>query len=75
MIKCTVIVSVKCILFRSTLPDWYKSAIFNELYFVSDGGAVWVQLDENEKQNLPATDPRYHTEKKVLRVIIQYFTY
>nr|CUU97825.1 non lysosomal glucosylceramidase [Hymenolepis microstoma] len=24
------------------LPDWYKSALFNELYFVSDGGTVWL---------------------------------
>lgn len=46
-------------MFFSSLPDWYKSAIFNELYFVSDGGTVWTHLDENEKQNLPATDPRY----------------
>ena len=27
-----------------SLPSWYKSAIFNELYFVSDGGSIW--LDE-----------------------------
>ncbi|KAK7582522.1 hypothetical protein V9T40_013967 [Parthenolecanium corni] len=46
------------ILIDDSLPDWYKSAIFNELYFVSDGGTVWTHLDENEKQNLPATDPR-----------------
>ena len=26
----------------SHLPTWYKSALFNELYFVSDGGTVWV---------------------------------
>ncbi len=24
------------------LPSWYKSALFNELYFVSDGGTVWI---------------------------------
>ena len=28
-------------LFRS-LPSWYKSALFNELYFISDGGTVWL---------------------------------
>ena len=27
----------------SSLPSWYKSALFNELYFVSDGGTVWVE--------------------------------
>ncbi|KAF6033902.1 GBA2 [Bugula neritina] len=32
----------------SSLPSWYKSAIFNELYFVSDGGTVWLdKLDDN----------------------------
>ncbi|XP_065333183.1 non-lysosomal glucosylceramidase [Cloeon dipterum] len=44
------------ILNDSGLPDWYKSAIFNELYFVSDGGSIWVEVDESEK--LPADDPR-----------------
>ncbi|XP_077988859.1 non-lysosomal glucosylceramidase-like [Glandiceps talaboti] len=26
-----------------SLPSWYKSALFNELYYVSDGGTVWVE--------------------------------
>ncbi|KAM7540154.1 hypothetical protein Aperf_G00000026544 [Anoplocephala perfoliata] len=26
----------------SGLPTWYKSAIFNELYYISDGGTVWL---------------------------------
>ncbi|CAJ0956535.1 unnamed protein product [Ranitomeya imitator] len=26
------------------LPPWYKSALFNELYFVADGGTVWVEV-------------------------------
>src|SRR5687767_6142631 len=25
------------------LPDWFKSALFNELYFVSDGGTLWLE--------------------------------
>uniref|UniRef100_A0A672FW39 Non-lysosomal glucosylceramidase n=1 Tax=Salarias fasciatus TaxID=181472 RepID=A0A672FW39_SALFA len=28
----------------SSLPSWYKSALFNELYFVADGGTVWTEL-------------------------------
>lgn len=28
------------ILKHPRLPDWYKSAIFNELYFITDGGSV-----------------------------------
>ncbi|KAK0095164.1 hypothetical protein PV326_009081 [Microctonus aethiopoides] len=30
------------------LPDWYKSALFNELYYVADGGTVWLKTDETD---------------------------
>ncbi|XP_061769627.1 non-lysosomal glucosylceramidase isoform X2 [Nerophis ophidion] len=30
-----------------SLPSWYKSALFNELYFVADGGTVWTELQED----------------------------
>uniref|UniRef100_A0A915PQZ1 Non-lysosomal glucosylceramidase n=1 Tax=Setaria digitata TaxID=48799 RepID=A0A915PQZ1_9BILA len=29
------------------LPDWYKSALFNELYYITDGGSVWFEYDSN----------------------------
>ncbi|XP_062984437.1 non-lysosomal glucosylceramidase [Elgaria multicarinata webbii] len=32
------------ILESSDLPPWYKSALFNELYFLADGGTIWVEL-------------------------------
>lgn len=32
------------ILTNSTFPSWYKSALFNELYFVADGGTVWLEV-------------------------------
>ncbi|XP_053271886.1 non-lysosomal glucosylceramidase [Pleuronectes platessa] len=35
------------ILQDSSLPPWYKSALFNELYFVADGGSVWTELAED----------------------------
>ncbi|XP_063225117.1 non-lysosomal glucosylceramidase isoform X3 [Bacillus rossius redtenbacheri] len=35
------------------LPDWYKSALFNELYFIADGGSVWLLAE-----GLGPTDPR-----------------
>lgn len=38
------------------LPDWYKSAIFNELYFIADGGSLWVTVDEDDEMD--ADDPR-----------------
>ncbi|KAJ8963421.1 hypothetical protein NQ318_018901 [Aromia moschata] len=46
------------VLSDSDLPDWYKSALFNESYFISDGGSVWVSLPEDEAKKLPERDPR-----------------
>ncbi|CRL08234.1 CLUMA_CG021029, isoform A [Clunio marinus] len=37
------------------LPDWYKSAIFNELYFIADGGSLWITVDEDDP--LETNDP------------------
>lgn len=28
------------------MPAWYKSALFNELYFLADGGTVWLEVPE-----------------------------
>lgn len=39
---------------NKNIPDWYKSALFNELYYISDGGTVWLLVEEN----LPEGDPR-----------------
>lgn len=44
------------ILEDAELPDWYKSAIFNELYFISDGGTLWLNVDSNDE--IDFTDPR-----------------
>jgi non-lysosomal glucosylceramidase len=30
------------ILDQTGLPDWYKAALFNELYFLADGGTLWT---------------------------------
>ncbi|XP_058528712.1 non-lysosomal glucosylceramidase isoform X2 [Ochotona princeps] len=30
-----------------SLPAWYKSALFNELYFMADGGTVWLEVPED----------------------------
>ncbi|XGW23258.1 hypothetical protein V3C99_005471, partial [Haemonchus contortus] len=35
------------ILEHPLLPEWYKSAIFNELYFMTDGGSLWFEFDHN----------------------------
>ena len=36
------------ILADPSLPDWFKSAIFNELYYIADGGSVWLEPDSGE---------------------------
>lgn len=41
------------------LPDWYKSAIFNELYYISDGGTVWLTVEQDD--DIDYSDPRYVT--------------
>lgn len=46
------------ILEDQNLPDWYKSAIFNELYFISDGGSIWMNANTSYGQELPFDDPR-----------------
>ncbi|CAD7086391.1 unnamed protein product [Hermetia illucens] len=48
----------KPVLEDSALPDWYKSAIFNELYFISDGGTLWLNIDSNLEKKLDFDDPR-----------------
>mgnify|MGYP002777172944 CR=1 FL=1 len=36
------------ILERSDLPDWFKLALFNELYNLADGGTLWSAADERD---------------------------
>jgi len=38
------------VLFRS-LPDWYKSALFNESYFIADGGSIWLDVSDDASLN------------------------
>jgi hypothetical protein len=44
----------------STLPQrlsLFDSAVFNELYYLADGGSVWLDVDPGE--SIPPTDLRY----------------
>ena len=36
------------ILDRDDLPNWFKMALFNELYILTDGGALWSAADERD---------------------------
>ena len=36
------------ILAREDLGDWFKMALFNELYLLTDGGTVWTAATEND---------------------------
>ncbi|CAH1113965.1 unnamed protein product [Psylliodes chrysocephalus] len=42
----------------SKLPDWYKGALFNETYYISDGGTLWLLLDDEELKTMSENDPR-----------------
>ncbi|XP_059046558.1 non-lysosomal glucosylceramidase isoform X2 [Achroia grisella] len=43
------------ILSNSNIPDWLKSALMNELYFIADGGTIWFDVHDE----YPDTDPRH----------------
>ncbi len=36
------------ILKREDLPNWFKMALFNELYILADGGTLWTAATEND---------------------------
>lgn len=36
------------ILQREDLPNWFKMALFNELYLLADGGTVWSAADDRD---------------------------
>lgn len=38
----------KPILTDLELPDWYKCALFNELYYLVDGGTIWVNPQDRK---------------------------
>lgn len=48
-----------CNFYFRFLPEWYKSAIFNEVYFVADGGSVWLLPLKEDFDRFDVTDPRY----------------
>lgn len=53
---CIINIPLPCAFCSSNLPAWYKSALFNELYFVSDGGTVWVDpINQDDISNKPET--------------------
>jgi non-lysosomal glucosylceramidase len=36
------------ILNRKDLPNWFKMALFNELYLLTDGGTLWTAADDRD---------------------------
>jgi non-lysosomal glucosylceramidase len=48
----------KPILDDSGLPDWYKAALFNELYYLVEGGTLWT--DGKEGEDPPTEDEIGH---------------
>ncbi|XP_078484409.1 non-lysosomal glucosylceramidase [Ciona intestinalis] len=54
------------ILDNKQLPDWYKSAIFNELYYITDGGTVWLEVAGEENGTANGKVPE--TSQKITKV-------
>lgn len=52
----------------SKLPEWFRSALFNELYFISDGGSLWLDYDT-------ATLPKVVTTSDDIRKEVGRFAY
>uniref|UniRef100_A0A0N5CB34 Non-lysosomal glucosylceramidase n=1 Tax=Strongyloides papillosus TaxID=174720 RepID=A0A0N5CB34_STREA len=42
------------ILTNKDYPDWFKSALINELYYLTDGGSIWIEYDDDWKKNEPS---------------------
>ncbi|XP_070542370.1 non-lysosomal glucosylceramidase-like isoform X2 [Ptychodera flava] len=40
-----------------SLPSWYKSALFNELYYISDGGTVWIEANDETIGIMKSKEP------------------
>lgn len=46
----------EAILADERLPDWYRAALFNEAYYLVDGGTVWTDGAEDGVDPLGGTD-------------------
>ncbi|PAA73554.1 hypothetical protein BOX15_Mlig024706g1 [Macrostomum lignano] len=46
----------------SRLPDWFKSAVFNESYYLSDSGSIW--LDGGDTNDWHSQDGRWRCPVK-----------
>lgn len=58
------------------MPAWYKSALFNELYFVADGGTVWLDVDHVTDNKTPIPEfVKEHGRFAYLEGIIIAYTY
>jgi non-lysosomal glucosylceramidase len=44
-------VKIRKLFASRSLPEWYKRALFNELYFVSDGGTVWIDVKDESNMH------------------------
>ena len=38
-----------------SLPAWFKSALFNELYFLADGGTIWLDIHRKKDMHKRVT--------------------
>ncbi|KAK5981075.1 Non-lysosomal glucosylceramidase [Trichostrongylus colubriformis] len=41
----------------NSLPEWYRSALFNETYYIADGSTMWFEYDPSWKESEPEINP------------------
>jgi non-lysosomal glucosylceramidase len=69
------------ILEAANRPDWYKAALFNELYFLVDGGTIWhdgpVEPIRDDSSRAPEAPPdRLHGPGEIAELgLIECFDY
>ncbi|XP_078701010.1 non-lysosomal glucosylceramidase-like [Branchiostoma floridae x Branchiostoma belcheri] len=51
------------VLDNQSYPDWYRSALFNELYYMSDGGTIWLVAEDSSVGHVENNLPPWLREK------------
>jgi non-lysosomal glucosylceramidase len=63
------------ILAATNRPDWYKAALFNELYFLVDGGTIWHDGPVEPVEAGPSSDRLFRSGDLAELALIECFDY
>ncbi|XP_049933859.1 uncharacterized protein LOC116263650 isoform X4 [Nymphaea colorata] len=51
------------ILQDTSLPDWYRVTLFNELYYLNAGGTIWTDGNPPIREHVSAIDEKFSLDK------------